>query len=80
MPVESANPSHAAAFCNLYKWLQGNDFLSIKKNRQDPLIIMNARKLASILDQKPRTRTLASLVCLWILWDEIIRHPTKEKA
>jgi hypothetical protein len=54
MPVESANASHAAAFCNLYKWLQGNDFLSIKKNRQDPLIIMNPRKLASLLAQIPR--------------------------
>jgi hypothetical protein len=32
------------------------------------------------LAQKPRTRSLTSLVCFWILWDEIIRHPTKEKA
>ena len=56
-----------AAFCNLYKWLQGYDFLVVKRDRDEPLIIIEARKLASILAQKPRTRSLTSLVCFWIL-------------
>ena len=45
--------SRGAAFCNLYKWLQGYDFLAIKRDREEPLIIIEARKLASILSQIP---------------------------
>jgi hypothetical protein len=37
-----------------YRWLEGNDFLAIKADRYDPLIIVNARKLASLLAQIPR--------------------------
>jgi hypothetical protein len=37
-----------------YRWLEGHDFLAIKADRYDPLIIMNARKLASLLAQIPR--------------------------
>jgi hypothetical protein len=54
MPLGRRCKSRGGSFGNLYRWLQGNDFLSIKKNRQDPLIIMNARKLASLLAHIPR--------------------------
>ena len=37
-----------------YRWLEGNDFLAVKADRQDPPIIINARKLASLLTQIPR--------------------------
>jgi hypothetical protein len=48
--------SRGASFSSLYKWFAGNDFLVVKRDREDPLIIINARKLAPILAQKPRTR------------------------
>ena len=37
-----------------YRRLEGNDFLATKADRYDPRIIMNARKLASLLAQIPR--------------------------
>jgi len=44
--------SRGASLNRLYAWLAGKDFLAIKKDREEPLIVMEARKLASILAQK----------------------------
>ena len=59
--------SRGASFNRLYTWLAPYDFLAIKRDRDEPLIIIEARKLVSILAQKPRTRSLTYLVCFWIL-------------
>jgi hypothetical protein len=43
-----------AIYGSLYRWLEGYDFRAIKKDREEPLITMNARKLASLLARIPR--------------------------
>jgi hypothetical protein len=53
-PLIGECKSRAAAFSNLYKWLEGYDFLVIKKDRHDSLIVMSARLLARLLAQIPR--------------------------
>ena len=41
--------SRAASFGNLYRWIKGYDFLALKRDRDEALIVIEARKLASIL-------------------------------
>jgi hypothetical protein len=58
--------SRSGSFTSLYRWLSGNDFLAIKADRQEPLIVIEARKLASLLAQIPRQAIEKSL---W--WEKI---------
>jgi hypothetical protein len=46
--------SRGASFNRLYQWLAGNDFLAIRKDRYDSLLVMSARLLARFLTQTPR--------------------------
>jgi hypothetical protein len=45
-----------------YRWLEGNDFLVIKKDRHDPLIVMSAKLLARFLALKPLARLIEKAV------------------
>ena len=49
--------SRAKAFPKFYRWLEGNDFLAIKQDRMEPLVIIEARKLATLLAIMPRQAT-----------------------
>ena len=48
--------SSASRFSNLYRWLEGNDGLAVKLDRNEPLIVMEARKLANLLSTIPGNR------------------------
>ena len=41
--------SRAKDFSKLYQWLAANDFLVIKKDREEPLIVMDLRRFSRLL-------------------------------
>ena len=52
--------SRAKDFSKLYQWLAANDFLVIKKDREEPLIVMDLRRFSRLLMEVLGSEMIAS--------------------
>lgn len=46
--------SRANGLSKVYQWLSGNDFLVVKQDRCDPLIVMDLRRFARLIEEVKR--------------------------
>ena len=46
--------SRAGNFAMFYRWLEANEFLAIRKDRHDSLLVLNVKLLGRFLTQTPR--------------------------